>query len=294
MAEAAGLTVGAIALASLFTTCVQCFDCVQLTRTYGRDHELLITKLEVEKTRLLIWGDAVGIFDTQGSNRDARLDCPHIQPILERTLNCILLIFTDTEKLRKRYGAIPEEEQSTALSANRMNIFRASFTTFQARVQDLQQQASLQSKIRWAIHDRDKFTTMVSDLRQFIDGLRNITDSSGVREVEHRMVGAEIERLPQIASLGLIQEACADEHSDWSEAASLRLGQSVTTGQDQDVVEWLNRQSTSETPDIQRRVAGIRPSLPSMGSMQSAPAPTGRPTSKLTGLSLIPREGHAN
>ena len=51
--EPIGLTVGVIALASLFSTCVECFDLLDAGRGFGRDYELLIIQLQLEKTRLL-------------------------------------------------------------------------------------------------------------------------------------------------------------------------------------------------------------------------------------------------
>ena len=52
MAEAAGLAIGAINLAGLFTTCVECIDYISLGRNHGRDYEMSMTKLLLLKARL--------------------------------------------------------------------------------------------------------------------------------------------------------------------------------------------------------------------------------------------------
>jgi hypothetical protein len=72
--EPVSLSIGAVALASLFSSCVECFDYIDAAHSFGLDYELLVTKLEVEKTRFLIWGDTVGLLQTDG--REGKLESP--------------------------------------------------------------------------------------------------------------------------------------------------------------------------------------------------------------------------
>ena len=72
-AEVAGLTVGAVVLASLFSTCIECFDYLKSTQDFRRDYRLLLVKLDLEKTRLLIWGNAVGILEAFDEGRSPLL-----------------------------------------------------------------------------------------------------------------------------------------------------------------------------------------------------------------------------
>ena len=66
MADAAGLAIGII---SLWKTCVQVFDIVDSSKKYGMDFELLRLKLEVERIRLLMWGDIIGLNEVQAVDR---------------------------------------------------------------------------------------------------------------------------------------------------------------------------------------------------------------------------------
>jgi len=43
--EFAGLARSSVALASLFSTCIECFDDVDIARNYERDFEVLAAKL---------------------------------------------------------------------------------------------------------------------------------------------------------------------------------------------------------------------------------------------------------
>lgn len=59
----------ALSIAALFNNCVICFEYIQLGRHFGRDYERCQLQLDIAKTRLSRWGQAVAInenlrFDT--------------------------------------------------------------------------------------------------------------------------------------------------------------------------------------------------------------------------------------
>jgi hypothetical protein len=49
MAEAAGLALGVMGIASLFTTCVECFDIVVRARDFSEEFDLLCTQVRQER-----------------------------------------------------------------------------------------------------------------------------------------------------------------------------------------------------------------------------------------------------
>jgi len=55
MAEAVGLVVGVVALAGLSITPVECFEFVQLGRTFGRDFQTSQLKLDNARLRFSRW-----------------------------------------------------------------------------------------------------------------------------------------------------------------------------------------------------------------------------------------------
>jgi hypothetical protein len=69
--EAIGLAVGTT---SLFSTCIECFDLFRAATYYDEYVEILLVKLDLEKTRLLIWGNGVGIMKSPGDGRAPELD----------------------------------------------------------------------------------------------------------------------------------------------------------------------------------------------------------------------------
>lgn len=47
MAEAAGLALGALGIAGLFTTCIESFDIIVRAKDFGEDFDLLCTQVSI-------------------------------------------------------------------------------------------------------------------------------------------------------------------------------------------------------------------------------------------------------
>jgi hypothetical protein len=61
MPEIAGLVVGGVALASLFSTCIEFLNDIRLARSFGADFERCQLTLDLVKLRLSRWGESVRV-----------------------------------------------------------------------------------------------------------------------------------------------------------------------------------------------------------------------------------------
>jgi len=61
MPEAAGFVVGIVALAGLFNNTVECFEFVQLSRTFRRDFQTSQLKLDSARLCLSRWGKSLDL-----------------------------------------------------------------------------------------------------------------------------------------------------------------------------------------------------------------------------------------
>ena len=57
----AGLALSAISVAALFTACIDCFNVVAAAIDFERDYEIICTALSIQKLRLFLWGESVGL-----------------------------------------------------------------------------------------------------------------------------------------------------------------------------------------------------------------------------------------
>lgn len=226
MAEVAGLAFGVLAL---WTSCVQVFETIDSTRNYGMDHELLRVKLEVERIRLVNWGNAVGLGDaTETSTPDARLEREDIRNAVIRVLGYIQHIFENSEKLQSDYGlkpAVPQAEVSNVTTTSGSflmgDIFKKSYEILRKNAKGKQKSANLAKRTIWAIHNKKKFQDMVAELRKLNDSLDDLVPGSAAKVVE--IMREEVTSSDNVQGLLLLQDATAEDHEDISESASARL-----------------------------------------------------------------------
>ena len=142
MEGAVGIALSAAGLAALFSTCVDCFNLVNSCRAYGRHYQILLTKLDVEKTRFLQWGEGVGLFNLNPHSRHPWLDTNPQQETTIAVLNCIKLLLTDADQLRLKYGINENCEgrsstpsaDTTIISNSRLQSFKEAYAKFRDRI----------------------------------------------------------------------------------------------------------------------------------------------------------------
>jgi hypothetical protein len=61
MAEVIGAIASGITLAALFQICVEAFDIIYVAKNHDRDLKLLVLKLNIEKCKLVAWGQLLGL-----------------------------------------------------------------------------------------------------------------------------------------------------------------------------------------------------------------------------------------
>ncbi|KAL9030246.1 MAG: hypothetical protein Q9180_006925, partial [Flavoplaca navasiana] len=251
--EPVSVSIGAVGLLTLLMTCVECFEYIDAAKSCGRDLELLTTKFAIEKARLLIWAESVGISSTNTSG-NTKVESSHVRPIVEQILNCIRMLFEDTNVLTARYGLKPAEDNASSLAltgpsgtqsiALPLRQLKASYNRFKSRIDQNQKQTSTTKKTKWAIRDKEKFTSLVEDIHQFINGLEAITNSIEMATKRAALIREEFSTVEDPEDLRLIAEACEDGSQLWSDAASIALGASVCGASYYERIrEWMSANS---------------------------------------------------
>jgi len=230
--EATGLGIGIGGLIGLFSTCVQSYELINLGASHGRDYQVLLTKLKIEKARLISWGEAVGLYTIIDDCDDRQLELemansyheslfrPHIQGTVFSILNCIQLTFTDVNRLVNRYGLERDDKYDLVTSRNFMPAVSDGYQRFQRRMSMQQQRVGFFDKFRWCLKDKKQFDVLVSDLNGFNDSLIELVPDRIVNV--RRLVKAEVDSLDDVYSLKLVEDAARDIHADICEIASVR------------------------------------------------------------------------
>ncbi|KAI3326398.1 prion-inhibition and propagation-domain-containing protein [Xylariaceae sp. AK1471] len=218
--EAFGTVAGALSVAALFNNCVNCFEYIQLGRHFGREYERCQLKLDIAKTRLSRWGQAVAI------NMDPRFatDEPQgtsfqqVQAILEE----IEQLFETLQKASKRYAIGAKQEDLELLQIQDMQpVAQTLHSRLNTIVSQRQKRTNFLKKAAWALYDGKNFDKLVEQMTGFVDDLEKLFPVEGARRT---IAETEIEEINEDEpSLKALQSAAADTDSVLSKVIAERL-----------------------------------------------------------------------
>ncbi len=224
-----GLVIGVVGLTGAFSVCVDCFDLVQTGRSLSKDHIILSTRLHNHRMRFHAWGSACGLDSSSGY--DHRLEDPGIREDIIATMQCIVLLFIDGNKLTERYKRSPkppvqqagaDADQKVAVSSGGADadVFRESRRGFLARVS----RGNAFSAVRWALGDKKDFKELLDNLNDLIGALERATAPfPAVAERQRQHIEWEIETINDVETLEAIAEAQTGDGDIVSSIARSRL-----------------------------------------------------------------------
>jgi Prion-inhibition and propagation len=243
--EITGFVFSAVGLVTVWSSCVQAFDIIAAGRQYGIESEVLRVKLEVERIRLLLWGESLKLSAVQSDDPaaehriDSRLGRSALRTTVIGLLGCIEHVFSNADELQKKYGlkpeasidldqaahAMEEEDQLTSAAAGANNIlgtiFKRAYKTLQTSAKNKRQSTSFGRKTMWAINDKAKFLKLVAEIKALNDCLISLFPDVASKNAE--TVRIDIQSSDDIRPLQILKEASAVDHEDISDAATVQL-----------------------------------------------------------------------
>lgn len=167
--EVFGVVTGAISLTSLFSACVDCFEYVELGRTFRRDYRTSILTLTCARLRLTRWGQAVNI-NNNSRFQDLSLESADEQiKTAKATLEQILVLFRDASNISGNYEGVPpsveidNNDQVAVLDRTLRSIAHSRRTG-----------PRLLQTTRWALHDKSRLDRLVNSIGSLVDNLEQL------------------------------------------------------------------------------------------------------------------------
>lgn len=196
---------GAIALAGLFSNCVEAFGLIHPTHRWDKEEQLLLTRLGLQQARLLIWGSVLGISSPPASvtnhaipkhpsmvypdlkeptffdPRDARLDEPELRTTIENTLSTIVERSAghSREEMMAKFGLKPPKrfvpQYANTLDMTRLEAFREKYELLREVAESLAHINTRRTRSivhqPWMIADCKKFANFVAATQEKVDYL---------------------------------------------------------------------------------------------------------------------------
>jgi len=207
MAEAVGLTIGSVALASLFTTCVDCFEYVQLGRQFGTNYQRSLLKLDIVKLRLSRWAGAVN--ESQQHYNVAIGSANEAQKVQE-ILGEIIELFANAEKVSAKYKmkAKPGDLVAYNVNADLEPDVRSMHNKMRELAIKRQKRSSFAQKAAWALYEEKHFNRLIEDVTTLVDGLVELFPATQGRLQQLSL--EEAQEMKEEPSLGVLEEAAED------------------------------------------------------------------------------------
>lgn len=176
--EVSGFVFSALAVASLFKTCIELFDYFELGKSHVYDHQLAGTKMCLLKARLSAWGVSVNVglpIPTPGSSHHISYQhWTEEQDVIARGLSGIKDLFEDAASLSEKYRLLPQ--RTRRVKAILSSPHRSEDSLLHSSRTSSIGWTFLRKRTVWAIHDKSKFDAFIADLSFLINNLEKITE----------------------------------------------------------------------------------------------------------------------
>ncbi|KIL90043.1 HETs protein [Fusarium avenaceum] len=204
MTEVFGAVAGAISIAALFNNCIDCFDYIQLAKSFGEDFSRYQLRLDVAKCRLSRWGAAIDINNDSRFLGDASTD-----PTVELAMNMLREIverFGAAHRVSLWYKATSTEQQSTAIctEADLETVPQRLHNRFRRLAIQRQSRVSLIKKAYWAIYDKRNMGKVIDDIFDFLNELEKVFPAPP--QAITQLVEMEINEVSDLQELKMIQD----------------------------------------------------------------------------------------
>lgn len=178
MAEPAGLVIGAVALTTMFTSCVELADYIELGKSYATDHVRACTKLDLLKTRLWTWGEDLNI--SQPGYEAYELRCCWAQKpkqeVITSSLWEIQAILENVRLLTNRSKPLKRLQKDLRLLTAGTSQTIISCENPDHRLKSTGASLGAWKRFSWAISYKKKIDCLLGDLEFFINNLEEVIE----------------------------------------------------------------------------------------------------------------------
>lgn len=222
--EVAGLTIGAVALVSIFKDAIDLFGLFTTFRDFRHDLVILLTKLDIEKFLLLQWAQQVRLLECEGNGQFAngQLNDAYTRDLIYRILSCIKELLSDAEPIKNRYGTISASSENSLVDLSQetpnisglcMEKLEEQFRRIKLDIKDRGHSVTGWNKARWVIKDKQKFEELISHLTHFTTKLREVLPpTSEQAQAANVVITKDLEQHQDLTRLNLLLKASSGRH----------------------------------------------------------------------------------
>jgi hypothetical protein len=213
MAETAGLVVGVVALAGLFNNTVECFEFVQLGRTFGKSFQTSQLKLDNARLRLSRWGkslsldedvrDTVSLQGRFGSEANAK----HAGALLGQ----IVELFAEAEGVSNRYTSRTEPHDSSLVVYDPQTDMDPAMAKLHQKMRRLaierQDRSGVRQRAKWALYQEKHFRRLIEDINELVNDLDDLFPAA--QQPQRDLCDIEVSTIGEGEGISILREIAA-------------------------------------------------------------------------------------
>jgi hypothetical protein len=222
MAEVLGTALGLVGavgvLGQIFDGCIKAYAFFTTASNLGRDSERLVCKIRIEEMRLLVWGREWGVVEGKLEAHLQAESCAgneRMRQLATQILSELYRTITDFNKLQDRYGL--KEEPISPVNEKAVAQKRAENASVTSRLRN-----ELQLRAKWVIADKEKFTVLLKDLKDYNDGLEQLFPPSRLATLQRAWTNELLQSADSLGKLNLLENASSGVYPQLNVSANLK------------------------------------------------------------------------
>ena len=206
MAEAAGLVIGTVSLAGLFTNCVDCFNYVRVGQALEDDFPVYQTELDVLQLRFSRWAQAVTVLSTAKSPSIT----DDVAPLVERILRQIAKLFQRAREDAEDYAdhGVSTTNTLDPLQVPKVRKIHLRLKAVIERRQKTTKTVGSSDRAQWALFKKDEFVTLIINIRTKVDDLEKLIAAT---ELKDKLAQMRLEDATEIKSESMEEAKLMDD-----------------------------------------------------------------------------------
>jgi hypothetical protein len=215
MAEAAGLVVGVVALAGLFNNTVECFEFVQLGRTFGKSFQTSQLKLDNARLRLSRWGKSLDLDDDVRDtvSLQGRFGLAANVKHAEALLGQIIELFAEAEGVSNKYKSRAEPQGGDLLVYDPQTDLDPAMAKLHEKMRQLaierQNRSGVRQKAKWALYQEKQFRRLIEDITELVNDLDDLFPAT--QQSRRDLCDIEVTTIREGEGMSALREIAADQ-----------------------------------------------------------------------------------
>ncbi|KAK6067029.1 hypothetical protein SCUP515_10365 [Seiridium cupressi] len=270
MAEAIGTALAVVGvLGQIFDGCVKAYSFFSKATSFDSDSQKLVCKIRIEEMRLVVWGREWGVAEGRLEKHLSQVDGGSgsmMRNIAVDILTNLHMTITDVQRMRERYGLVEtgeggKKDEGLVLGTGKSEAFARKSSSDVRNVGDKMKGMTIRA--RWVVAgaklnsgfaDKDKFDSLLKDLKHFNDGLEQLFPASRIPGVQRTWVFEMLHSAKNIEQLSVLEGASNEVHALTVSDRDAKRSEAFHDPSGNVVIEWVDY----DKEDLDGRVVHMR------------------------------------